>query len=76
MAWMQRNGQNRIPVSKALTVCLRKTDMLIASAIQYHAYQVEGICKDARGVSKTVNSASRRCREISSQRYCMSQVFR
>lgn len=47
MAWMQRDGQNRILACKTLTVCLRNTDMLIASAIQYHVDLVEGICKDA-----------------------------
>lgn len=47
MVRMQRDGQNRILACKALTLRLRKTDMLIASAIQYCVDLVEDICKDA-----------------------------
>lgn len=63
--WVQRDGQNKTPAVKATIVCLRKTDMLIVSTIQYNVRLLKDVCENVGMTSKLVYAMSGRLRKIS-----------
>lgn len=64
MVLMKRDVQNKTPAVKTITVCFRKTEMLIVSTIQYNVGLLKDVCKNIRMRSKLVYSISGRLRKI------------